>query len=298
MKPAVKFALAIIGLIAFATTTASAQDRPRVVTVNYPLQYFAERLLDDAVEVVFPVPQEVDPSFWRPSISDISQIQSADLIVLNGAGFANWVDRVSLPRSKLVNSAAAIENQFIMTESITHAHGDGGEHSHEGVASYTWLDPTLAIAQATALADAIIARGLSPEDSVAARLDALSADLTASDAAAQTALSALQNGAIIATHPRYQYLARRYDLSISSLEWEAGAMPTAEDLADLRALIEETAARVLIWEAEPPAEAREMAAALGLRNVVFPPLAHAEQDSTFLESFARAVEDLSAAGVN
>lgn len=275
-----------VWLMVFAALPAMAQDRPRVVAVNYPLQYFAERLLGDAAEVVFPVPPDEDPSFWRPSVSDIGAIQSADLIVLNGAGFAAWVDRVSLPRSKVVNTSGAIEDRFIRAESITHSHGDGGEHSHEGLASYIWLDPTLAIAQAEAVADALTARQLAPAKDVETRLGTLRADLEALDTIARTTMGRLKGVGIIATHPRYQYFARSYGLSIASLEWEAGAMPTDSDLAELRALTEDTEAQILIWEAQPAAGAFDATAALGLRNVVFPPLAQAIEGRTFQQTFA------------
>lgn len=281
-------------LVLFAANVAKGQDRPRLVAVNYPLQYFAERLVEDAAEVVFPVPQDIDPSFWRPSIAEISLIQSADLILLNGAGFATWVDRVSLPRSKLVNTTAAIEDQYITTQSITHSHGDGGEHSHEGVASYTWLDPILAIAQAEAIAAAITARNLVPAAELDARLDALRADLEALDAEGRAVLGDLQDIAFVATHPRYQYFARRYGLSLASLEWEAGAMPSSMQIADLRALVDKTEVRVLIWEAEPPAAALEIATDLGLQSVVFPPLANGAEERTFLEVFADALSAIAA----
>lgn len=281
--------LILLGSVA----SASGQDRPRVVAVNYPLQYIAERLLGGAAEVVFPVPEGVDPSFWRPSIADISMIQWADLILLNGAGFATWVDRVSLPRSRLVNTSAAIEDRFIVTESITHSHGDGGEHAHEGLASYTWLDPTLAIAQAAAVAAAITARDLAPAEDVATRLESLRTELETLDTAARAALGAAPDTALIATHPRYQYVARRYDLSITSLEWDAGAMPSEDDLADLAALIEETGARILIWEAEPPPAAIEATNALGVESVVFPPLAVSASNDPFPTAFDAALSALS-----
>ncbi|WP_165606596.1 metal ABC transporter substrate-binding protein [Yoonia litorea] len=276
-------------VIAISATFAHAQDKPRVVTANYPLQYMAERLLDDAADVVFPVPEGVDPSFWRPSIEDISAIQSSDLILLNGAGFSTWVDRVSLPRAKTVNTSAGLEDQFIVTESITHSHGDGGEHSHEGLAAYLWLDPTLAIAQAESVAEAITARGLAVDIDVGTQLSALRTDLEALDALAETSMVNLEDTAIIATHPRYQYLARRYDLSITSLEWEAGAMPTEADWTALADLVAQTGAQVLFWEAAPPAEAMDTAADMGLENVVFPTLAHAEGGRDFLESYSEAI---------
>ncbi|MCV6592401.1 MAG: metal ABC transporter substrate-binding protein [Silicimonas sp.] len=277
----------------FSFSAVEAEDRPRVVAVNAPLQYFAARLLDEGAEVEFPVPDGVDPSFWRPTIADISRIQGADLILLNGAGFATWIDRVSLPRSRLVNASAALKDRFIVTESITHSHGEGGEHSHEGLASYLWLDPLLAVAQAEAVAAALTRKGLAPGDAVAARLAALRADLEALDDAAAAALEGAGDVTMIATHPRYHYLARRYGLSISALEWEAGAMPSPEDLATLEGLVTQTGAKVLIWEAAPPAGAFAATEALGLQNVVFDPLARSE--GPFIEGFAASVEALAAA---
>ena len=168
---------ASLAALVLSASMALAQDKPRIVAVNYPLKYFAERLLGDSAEVIYQVPDGVDPSFWRPSVADISTIQSADLILLNGAGFAAWVDRVSLPRARLVNTSAEIEDRFIVTESITHSHGDGGAHSHEGVAAYTWLDPTLAIAQAEAIAAAVVTRGLASAGDVEGRMSDLRSDL-------------------------------------------------------------------------------------------------------------------------
>ena len=269
-----------------------AQDKATVITVNYPLAYIAERLAGEAVDVNFPVPADVDPSFWRPSISDISAVQSADLILLNGAGFASWIDRVSLPRSRLVNTSRTIEDNFIVTESITHSHGDGGEHSHEGLASYTWLDPTLAAAQAEVVAGMMSARGVASDDAVRAALTDLLSDFDALDAEVAAALSSAQGVPMIATHPRYQYLAARYGLSIAFLEWEAGAAPTDEELDELRALMAETGAQVLIWEAAPPAEAAAATEALGMANVVFETLAHAPTDGDFLTAFSASAKAL------
>ena len=283
-------------VIVLSAHTALAQDAPRVVAVNQALHAFAERLLDGAAEVIFPVPEGVDPSFWRPSIADISMIQSADLILLNGAGFAAWIDRVSLPRARIVNTSAAIKDQFIVTKSITHSHGDGGEHSHEGLASYTWLDPMQAIAQAEAIATALRTRDLAPAADVEARLAVLRADLMALDAMAQEALQGLQGVSMIATHPRYAYFARRYGLSITSLEWDAGALPTQAELAELEQRISETGAKILIWEAMPPKDAFVATKALGLQNVVFDPLAQSRPEASFVNSMKASIAELAGAG--
>ncbi|MEL7117457.1 MAG: metal ABC transporter substrate-binding protein [Pseudomonadota bacterium] len=290
LKPFMCLALVV------AASVASAQDKPRVMAVNYALAYMAERLLGTEAEVTFPVPDGTDPSFWRPSISDISAIQSADLVLLNGAAFATWVDRVSLPRSRVVNTTSAIKDAYIVTESITHSHGDGGEHSHEGLASYTWLDPTLAVAQAEAIAGAIAARNLAPVEEVYARLTELSTELETLDTAARDALAAVQDTVIVATHPRYQYLARAFGLTVVSLEWEAGTAPNADELAELASLVAETSAAVLMWEANPPTDALAATEDLGLANVIFPPLATPVADATFIDAFQASIAALADAG--
>lgn len=286
---------AVLASFLLAANIAVADDAPRVIAVNYALQYLAERLLDDTAEVVYPVPEGTDPSFWRPSVSDISAVQSADLILLNGAGFATWTARVSLPRSRIVDTSRGLEDRFITTSSITHSHGDGGEHSHEGTASYLWLDPMLALAQAEAVADALTTRGLVDAATVKARMVALSDDLQALDAEARDLLAAAADTPIIATHPRYQYLAQAYGLTILSLEWGAGAMPDANELAQLDALVLESGAAVVIWEADPPPEARQAIADRGLEDLVFPTFAVPPRGTDFLAGYRAALEALRSA---
>lgn len=260
-------------LAMFAATSALAQDRPVVAAVNYPLAWMAERLGGGNVDVLFPVPADRDPSFWRPGLSDIAAIQQADVIALNGAGFAGWTARTSLPRSRIVDTSAGFEDALIATESLTHSHGADGEHSHTGTASYTWLDFSQAAQQATELATMMERRIPDLSETIGDALPKLVSDLEALDAEAQTRLAALQGTTILATHPRYEYLARAYGLDISPMEWEAGALPTPDQWQSLRSRMTETSARVLIWEAAPPEEAIAKADQMGLRSVVFSPLA-------------------------
>ena len=261
---------------------ASAQDRPVIATVNYPLAFMAERLGGDAVEVLFPVPDGRDPSFWRPDLSEIAAIQQADLIALNGAGFATWTTRTSLPRSRLVDTSAAFSDAYIATQSVTHSHGADGEHSHTGTASYTWLDFAHAARKAETLAAAMKRRMPELGDQIDVALPALVAELMALDAEARDVLTALQGTTILATHPRYQYFARAYGLDIASLEWDAGAMPNDAEWQALQDIADQKGATLLIWEATPPDAAMNRASEMGLKSVVFSPLATRPSNGDFV----------------
>jgi len=87
-----------------------------VYTVNYPLQYFTQRIAGDHARVVFPAPADVDPAFWMPDRKTIGDYQRADLIVLNGAAYAGWVSKVSLPRLHQVDTSKAFKADWMLWE--------------------------------------------------------------------------------------------------------------------------------------------------------------------------------------
>ena len=133
-----------------------------VYTVNYPLYYFTKRMAPEGVEVFFPVPKDIDPAFWVPNTQETLAFVKADLIILNGADYAKWTQKVSLPSSKLVNSSKSFEKELLHIESSNHSHGPKGEHSHAGTAFTTWLDMQQAIKQAEAIKNALIL--MAPEE--------------------------------------------------------------------------------------------------------------------------------------
>ena len=107
-------------------TAAEATTKMKVFAVNYPLSYFAEYIGDEYVDVIYPIPGDVDPAYWEPGES-LSDIQSCDVIFANGAGYAKWMDKVSLPSSKVINTSEAFADSYIQLEKgVTHSHGGSG----------------------------------------------------------------------------------------------------------------------------------------------------------------------------
>ncbi|MGF1502321.1 MAG: metal ABC transporter substrate-binding protein [Paracoccaceae bacterium] len=261
----------IVGALAAAVAAAGARAEPEatVFAVNAPLAAFAERLGGDAVRVVFPVPEGRDPQFWRPTIAEISAAQRADLILLNGAGFAVWTTKASLPRARTVDTSRGFADRLIATETITHSHGPEGEHAHTGTAAFTWLDFAQAAIQAEAVADALARQLPEQAGEIEAARTALLDDLDRLDARAREIAAGLDGRVLIATHPRYQYFARAYGLRIESLEWEAGEAPSAAAWAEFDARVAETGAGLLLWETEPAPEAAAALAARGMVGAVF-----------------------------
>ena len=254
-----------------------------VYTVNYPLAYFAERIGGTEVKVTFPAPRDVDPAFWNPDAATVQRYQSADLILLNGAGYARWVARAALPRRKLVDTSRAFRDRLIEIENATtHSHGPAGAHAHAGTAFVTWLDPAQAIAQARAVSAAFAQARPEKAKYFEEGLNRLVSDLEALDRDLGAAFKPLAGEPLLASHPIYQYLARRYGLRLKSVTWEPDEVPDAAEWRALEALPKGHAARVMLWEGPPRAETATRLKAMGIRAVVFDPAPNVPPSGDFL----------------
>ena len=273
--------------------SAQSEDKLKVYTVNYPLAYFAERIAGHQAEVVFPAPRDRDPAFWSPSIAVIGEYQQADLILLNGADYAQWLNKVSLPRSRIVNTSRGFADRYIATTSVTHSHGPGGEHTHAGIASTTWLDFSQAVKQSRAIVDAIIRRRPNLQDELENNFEQLKKDLLALDDALRSLLKEKPAPAIIASHPRYQYLARRYELDIRSMQWEAGQTPNEKEMKKLKNILSEKPAQLMLWEDPPTAESITAINRLGLESVIFDPCANRPEQGDFLSIMRENIDRFS-----
>jgi zinc transport system substrate-binding protein len=265
-----------------------ADSRLVVYTVNYPLAYFAERIGGDLVRVEFPAPTDVDPAFWSPEPETVAAYQQADLILLNGAGYAGWTDRATLPPSRVVDTSAGFRDRYIEVEgAATHAHGPEGEHEHGTTAFTTWLDPTLALEQSRAIRDALSAARPEHGAPIDAGYASLEQDLAELDRSLRDAARRLGGRPVVGSHPVYQYLAARYGLALASVHFEPDSDPGPDGWSGLRELLDRHPARLMLWEGEPLAETRRVLADAGLQVVVYEPCGNRPVDGDWL-SVARA----------
>ena len=261
---------------------------PVIYTVNYPLAYMAARIAGDAATVELPVPAGLDPAYWRPDAETIGRYQQADLILLNGAGYAAWVQRATLPPGRLVNTSAAVADQYIsIDQAVTHGHGPEGDHNHGELAFTTWLDTEIAAAQAQAILHSLIELRPEQEAEFRAAYELLVLDLRALDGSLEQAFDDLADGPFIVSHPVYQYLQRRYDLDAVSVHWEPDRIPDEAQWAELERILQAHRARVMIWEAEPLDQVRDRLGALGVEIAVFETAGNRPDRGDFMDAMRR-----------
>jgi zinc transport system substrate-binding protein len=271
-----------------AETTHRTGARPLLIASNYPLFYFASQIAGDSEDVPQIVLPEIegDPAFWAPSAEQIQLMQSADLVLLIGAGYESWLDWVTLDRDRLLDTSAGFTDQLIeLKDTLTHQHGPAGEHAHPEIAFTTWLDPGLAMEQAEAVAAAL--ESLAPDQSERFRnnLAALQSQLSDLDRKLEDTFAALGDQPILFSHPVYQYLQRRYGLNGVSLHWEPDAEPSASAWIEFQKILQQHPAAIMLWEEEPLSSTATRLSELGVQSIVFPTASNRPGQGDYFDVF-------------
>ena len=267
-------------------------EEAKVFASNYPLSYFAQRISGNSEIVIFPE-IDGDPAFWEPKPADIIIMQQSDIILLNGAGYEKWQTAVSLPKRKIVYTSKAFQPRYIfMEEAVDHAHGPSGAHSHSGTAFTTWLDLSQAAFQVKAIRDAMEKRGISSSDELQRNFESLIEDLRALDTEINEMVLGHSKAPLVASHPVYQYFARRYRLNIKAVLWEPNVFPDEQMWAHLEEIVKEHPAKWMIWEGEPLPQSIARLKGMGIKSIVFDPCGNQPERGDFLSVMKQNVENL------
>jgi zinc transport system substrate-binding protein len=269
------------------TVVDATEDVGSVVVVasNYPVYYFATRIAEgigDKITIILP-DISGDPASWIPDETQAQLLQSADIILLNGAGAEPWLELISLDRRNILDTSGGLSDQLIaLEESVQHQHGPEGEHSHQGYAFTTWLNPLLAIEQARTAARAFAERIPEAESLFEENMAKLEGDLVALDKRLAAALATFNGQPVLFSHPVYQYLQNRYSINGASVHWEPDQEPTTPAWIALQQLRSTHRASIMIWEDEPlPSTARRLSDA-GISSVRFHTIANKPEEGDFL----------------
>lgn len=180
----------------------------RIVTTIYPLQYFATRIAGDRAQVTNLVPPGVEPHDFEPTAGDLRAITNADVLIYNGLGFEEWLDRTlaSIGHNDLVSLAAG---EAIGADAVL---AGTDEEGHAGADPHVWLDPRHAVREVEAIRDAL--KKARPGDAADFDRNAASliADLNSLDQRFEASLRGCRLDHFVTAHEAFAYLAGRYGL--------------------------------------------------------------------------------------
>src|SRR5215216_2571489 len=116
---------------------STLQEKIKVVASFYPIFEFVKKVGGDRVEVSSLIPVGIEPHDFEPTIQQIQNVETADMLAINGVGFeGQWIKNIN---TKFVVDTSKGLNLTGSTDE--HA---GDEHGRALLDPHIWLDPLLA----------------------------------------------------------------------------------------------------------------------------------------------------------
>jgi zinc transport system substrate-binding protein len=289
-----------LALAACSSGAAGGEDGTvRVLASFYPLQYVAQQVGGEHVQVDNLTPPAAEPHDLELSPAQVREIGTAD-VVLYLSGFQSAVDEgvearqpehvldaadvVTLEAHGSAEEGADEHAGETAEEHAEHAEESGDGHDHGALGEldpHFWTDPNLLAELAGPVAEQLSAAD--PEHAAdyeagAAALEQTLADL---DAEYVEGLAACSEATLVTSHTAFGYLAERYGLEqvgISALDPEAEPSPAR--LRQIGAVVRENGVSTLFSETlVSPKVTETLASDLGVATAVLDPLEGLSEDA-------------------
>ena len=226
-------------------------DHQKIIAIAsfFPLYEFTKAIGGENVNTILLVPSGVEPHDWEPTIHDLQKIQQADIIVINGIGFENWVDDIDSINSEVLIIDTSIGIPLIKETTVLDVDDRVEHHDDTSGDPHIWLDPVLAKTQVNNIAKALIEIDPFNKKYYTTNADSYIQKLDLLDTKIRNELSSCKKD-FIAFHKAFSYFANEYGLTqhtiISSVE--PHEMPTSRNLQNIIDLARELNIQIILTE--------------------------------------------------
>jgi zinc transport system substrate-binding protein len=262
-------------------STESDDDRVQVLASFYPLQYVAEQIGGDLVNVTSLTPAGAEPHDLELSPAHARSVGEADLVVYL-SDFQPAVDDAIAAREPehVVDAAAAADleshgdDEHAEDEHAGETEEEHAEHDHGALDPHFWLDPTRLAAVAADVEAQLAAVDPENADTYAERADELVASLADLDTRLTDGLTQCTDRVVVTSHEAFGYLADTYGFELVGI---AGIDPDTEPsparLREVSDVIEENGVSTIYLESLVSSKVTDtLAADLGVETAVLDPL--------------------------
>jgi len=248
-------------------------DKLQLITSFYPLYFFTQTIAAERAQVYNLTAAGVDPHDYEPTPADLRLIETADLIISNGAGFESWLDNLDT-QVPILHSADDLASISREKEEGDDHDEEEEEDDHGTLDPHVWLDPVLASAQVQQIADALSELDAAGRDFYQANARQLQAELATLDQEFTQGLTSCRLEQVITAHAAFAYLAQRYgfqQVAIQGLSHEEEV--TAAQLASIAELAKAQEIKYVFFESLlSPRLAQTLAQEVGASVLLFDPL--------------------------
>jgi zinc transport system substrate-binding protein len=189
---------------------SSNNTKLKIFASFYPIYDFVKKIGKDRVDVSTIVPASVEPHDFEPTAKQVIELQKADVIFINGAGFESWINKIGDAAVVDLSKDLPIEN----LGSTPNPH--------------IWLDPNLVKAYSKTIFEKLISLDPQNTDYYTNNFNEFNSKLELLNSDIKMNLTNCDLNDFIAFHDAFGYFAKRYGLtqhSISGLSPEGDINP-------------------------------------------------------------------------
>ena len=281
---AVLFLLMILGIGGY-TFYASQQhtansNKLQVAASFYPLYYFASEIGKEKANVFSVTPNGVEPHDYEPKPQDTVKIQQSKLLLLNGAGFEPWTEKLN---SELTKKGVTI---ITTAEGMTLQKGEGHDHEEEAhteeeagheeetLDPHIWLSPVLAKEQVDKITSGFIAVDPTNKSYYETNAQDLKKRLDTLNEAYKTGLTTCNTRNFVTSHAAFGYIANTYNLEqVSIAGLSPDEEPSATKLAEVATFVKDNNINYIFFETLVSDDfAQTIAKETGAKTLVLDPI--------------------------
>lgn len=251
-------------------TPSQTTGKLSIVTSFYPLYELASTIGADKVEVTNLVPAGSEPHDYEPSPQDIISLNNARLVVINGAGFESWSEKV-VPDLQ-AKGVKVVELSKTVGGLLQDSAGVAAQGN--SIDPHFWLDPVLYQQEAVFIGKTLEQIDPANKDFYATNAESYAKKLQKVADDYQTGLSTCRLRSIVTSHAAFGYLAKRYGLIVSAISGlSPDAEPSARKIAGLTDLVKKEGIKYVFTETLFSSKiADTLAAEAKVQTLVFNPL--------------------------
>lgn len=210
-------------------------DKISIYTTVYPLQYFAERIGGEAVNVQSIYPPGADEHTFDPTQKDMMALADADLFFYIGLGLEGFVENakptLKNEHVKMVATADLITEDMLEPG---HAHEEDDHEDHGAVDPHVWISPVLSDVLALAVKEALIEAAPDQRAQFEENFEALRDDLLKLDRQFMDMAAEAPTKTFYVSHAAFGYIADTYGLEqVAIAGLNSQSEPSQKQLAAL-----------------------------------------------------------------
>lgn len=232
-----RFVFLLIALLLLSGCTAPAQEAD-IAATTLPVYEFTSRLCEGTgLTVTRLITESVSCLHdYSLSVRQVKAVETADTVVLSGAGLEEFMEDL-LEGRDVIDASAGIE---LLTCEHDHEHDHEDGHHHHEADSHIWLSPENAAIMCANICSALSRKYPQHEAAFTANLADLLSDIQAVETYGKEQLGSLSFRDVITFHDGFAYFAQSFDLQIlAAVEEESGSEASARELKELIEVIRE-----------------------------------------------------------